>query len=314
MPKANGAKMVNRGGAGLLKKGGGKMTNRGPAGLERKVEPAAAASAVPPPELIKVDRAGAKKNRIECEGEVVLLKHLVPDPANARLHPERNMDAILDSLCLYGQRVPLVIRKQDMMIAAGNGRFEAMQQLGWTCCACSVRNMTDVEFTGFALADNRSAELARWDFEVVSRLERLLAESNQSPVGWSVEEVAALRSQVDPSSAGTEGQSWQELWQGMPEFTQEDQTSWKSIVVHLRNEEDFKAFLKLVGQVPGDVRQNSIWVPKAEITRFVDKRYVSKAKAAPAAAVNGNGKPDAKGKVAAKVEPKSKIKARAKGK
>src|SRR3990167_4472072 len=195
MPKvpAGKSKLVNRGPAGLLKKSGGKLTNRGPAGLLTKVSNHAIGDYADKSVLVAVDRDKAKKNNILCDGEVVNISSLVPDTSNARLHPERNIEAIMDSLCLYGQRVPLVVRKKDRMVAAGNGRLEAAKLLGWTKIAVSIRPMTDVEFHGFALADNRSAELARWDFEVVARLDKLLQESKHATIGWAGEELQALR-------------------------------------------------------------------------------------------------------------------------
>lgn len=229
----------------------------------------------PPPNEVAVERPKTF-NKIRCAGDVVLLSSLVPDPNNARLHPERNLEAIKDSLAFYGQMEPLVVRQQNRMIAAGNGRHAAMLAMGWTKCAVTVQPMTDAEFHGFALADNRTAELAQWDYQVVTRLEKLLQEQNHAVVGWTLEDLTVLRENdfdlVAPD--GESAQTWQELWQGMPEFIQEDQTSFKSIVVHFRNEEDFLDFLAKVGQAPGDVRQRSIWHPRAEIGRFADKRYV----------------------------------------
>lgn len=163
-----------------------KLVNRGPAGLLTKTP---AREAAPKP----VAAGYGKKDNIQCEGDVVELSSLTPDPDNARLHPERNIEAIKASLALYGQRVPLVVRKQGRVIVAGNGRYEAMVQMGWTKCAVTVRAMTDAEATGYGLADNRTAELARWDFETVARLDRLLQEKKIAPVGWSDDELEVLR-------------------------------------------------------------------------------------------------------------------------
>lgn len=140
-----------------------------------------------------VDRSQYAKDNIQCDGEVVDIASVFPDPLNARLHPERNMEAIMDSLCLYGQRAPLVVRMENRHVAAGNGRLDAMRQLGWTKVAVSIRPMTDAEFYGFALADNRTAELATWDFEMVAKVAQLSGELSGKMPGWSMEEVAALR-------------------------------------------------------------------------------------------------------------------------
>jgi hypothetical protein len=75
------------------------------------------------------------------------------------------------------------------------------------------------------------------------------------------------------SMFGDEVSSWYELWQGMPEFVQEDQTSVKSIIVHFATMADYRQFADLIGQrlLPNT---RSIWHPEAEIGSRLDKRYV----------------------------------------
>ena len=60
----------------------------------------------------------------------------------------------------------------------------------------------------------------------------------------------------------------------MPEFIQKDLTSEKSIIVHFRNKDDRDAFSKLVEQKI-TYKTQSIWFPKAEIDRIVDKLYIN---------------------------------------
>ena len=57
---------------------------------------------------------------------------LVEDPANARLHPTRNMEAITASLRRFGQRKPVVVRREGMIIEAGNGTLAAARAAGVT--------------------------------------------------------------------------------------------------------------------------------------------------------------------------------------
>lgn len=67
---------------------------------------------------------------------------------------------------------------------------------------------------------------------------------------------------------------WKAKWKGMPEFEQRDESPWQTVPVHFRNRPDRVAFGKLVGQtITDDTR--SIWYPRAEIRRYVDKRYAT---------------------------------------
>jgi hypothetical protein len=285
MPKANAkVKLTNRGPAGLLSRGGGKLTNRGPAGvLAKMATPQVAEADVSVPEAKPAVKGKANNIRQSLtKVEIVDIDSLTPDPLNARLHPERNIEAIKESLARFGQATPLTVKKKGRVVMKGNGTLEAAIQLGWTKIAAHFVDFSDLDALSYGVADNRTAEHARWDFKVLSEIQaKLDAADLPGLIAWTDEEVAVLRANEEPylATLGTpEGdQTWQELWKGMPEFDQQDLSSVRHLVVHFRSEEDFTAFLKLVKQVSGDVRQKSIWYPKAEIGRFADKRYMSKA-------------------------------------
>lgn len=98
----------------------------------------------------------------------VPVSDLVHDPMNARTHDEKNIDAIKRSLDSFGQRKPLVVARgndNEMVVIAGNGTLEAARSLGWsTIVIAEVPADWDAsKARAFALADNRSAELADWD-------------------------------------------------------------------------------------------------------------------------------------------------------
>jgi hypothetical protein len=102
---------------------------------------------------------------------------LVPDPTNARAHDDTNLQAIAGSLSQFGQRKPIVITA-DNRVVAGNGTLAAAKSLGWAKIDC-VRVPADWsadQVKAFALADNRTAELATWQPEVLAaQLEELSA-------------------------------------------------------------------------------------------------------------------------------------------
>ena len=124
----------------------------------------------------------------------VPIADLVPDPRNARVHGERNMAAIEASLRRFGQRVPLVVQRQGMIVRAGNARLEAAKRLGWTHVAAVVVDEDDVQATAFAIADNRTAELAEWDYQ---ELGALLAELGDADVAIPVEDLGWLDYEVE---------------------------------------------------------------------------------------------------------------------
>lgn len=64
-----------------------------------------------------------------------------------------------------------------------------------------------------------------------------------------------------------------EHWKDMPEFVQKDLTPIFSVIVHFEKKEDVKKFAELIGQTI-TYKTRSLWYPKAEIGRIVDKLYV----------------------------------------
>jgi len=116
------------------------------------------------------------------EVEVVPIDALTLDPRNARKHGRRNLDAIKGSLEQFGQRRPLVVR-QDGQVIAGNGTLVAMLDLRWTEVAITrvPAGWTDDQVRAYALADNRTAELAEWDDVVLADM---LAELDAG--GWDL--------------------------------------------------------------------------------------------------------------------------------
>jgi ParB-like chromosome segregation protein Spo0J len=100
--------------------------------------------------------------------ETLQIRDLTPDPENARLHDDKNLKAIQGSLKEFGQRKPIVITEAGVIVA-GNGTVEAAKRLGWTEIE-AVRvpgDWTPNQIKAFALADNRTAELASWDIHVL---------------------------------------------------------------------------------------------------------------------------------------------------
>jgi len=120
------------------------------------------------------------------------------DPNNARKHDAKNIDAIANSLARFGQRKPIVV-VGDGTIVAGNGTVEAAKQLGWTeiVAARIPWRWTPDEIKAYALADNRTAELAEWDeTELAQQLMELEAQ------GWDIEEFGFKQRELEkPESA-----------------------------------------------------------------------------------------------------------------
>ena len=114
------------------------------------------------------------------------------DPKNARKHSARNLEAIAASLEKFGQRKPIVVHRG--VVLAGNGTLEAAKSLGWTeIDVAEVPEDWDNDTAkAYALADNRTAELAEWD---ESELAKQLLELDEK--GWNIEELGFKQREVE---------------------------------------------------------------------------------------------------------------------
>ena len=116
------------------------------------------------------------------------------DPANARKHNDRNIDAIIASLRRFGQQKPIVIDKTNI-VRAGNGTLEAARRLGWESIDCVTTSLQGSDAIAYAIADNRTAELAEWDEDTLAaQLNGLLTESEEIALaaGFTSEEIEAM--------------------------------------------------------------------------------------------------------------------------
>jgi DNA modification methylase len=96
----------------------------------------------------------------------VPIGQLTIDPANARKHSKRNLESIAASLKRFGQQKPIVIDKAKV-VRAGNGTLQAAISLGWETIGCVMTELTGPDAMAYAIADNRTAELAEWDDPVL---------------------------------------------------------------------------------------------------------------------------------------------------
>lgn len=109
------------------------------------------------------------------------LTDLIHDPRNARRHDERNLLATRESLERFGQQKNIVARDlgaPPYVVVAGNGTLACAAALGWTHLAVSVSVMDDKTAKAYAVADNRTAELAEWDAKVLAEIMAELEEDD----------------------------------------------------------------------------------------------------------------------------------------
>lgn len=135
--------------------------------------------------------------------EKIAVTELSFDPSNARKHSEKNVEAIKGSLRKFGQRKPIVVR--NGVVIAGNGTLQAALALGWSEIeVVRADDMTNTDAMAFALADNRTSELAEWDNEVLgSQLQALFEDGFEiGEFGFDMNNIGA---EIDESLGSVTG-------------------------------------------------------------------------------------------------------------
>lgn len=94
------------------------------------------------------------------------LDELKPYKRNPR-NNDGAVDAVAASIKEFGFKVPIVIDTKSEIIA-GHTRLKAAQKLGLAEVPCIIADdLTPDKIKAFRLADNKTAELAEWDFELL---------------------------------------------------------------------------------------------------------------------------------------------------
>ena len=99
--------------------------------------------------------------------QTVQTSSLSMDPSNVRKHNERNLDTIKASLTKFGQQKPIVVDAKGVVLA-GNGTLAAARALGWKEIQVVRTDLEGAAAVAYAIADNRTAELAEWDTEALA--------------------------------------------------------------------------------------------------------------------------------------------------
>jgi ParB-like chromosome segregation protein Spo0J len=141
--------------------------------------------------------------------EVVAADRLVPHRANARTHSRKQVRQIAESLARFGFCNPVLIDDANTVIA-GHGRLQAARLLGLTAVpTLRLSHLSDAEKRAFVIADNRLAEKAGWDREILAiELQGLIdLDFDVELTGFAMGEIDILLNDADEArreSAGPE--------------------------------------------------------------------------------------------------------------
>ena len=199
----------------------------------------------------------------------VSVDSLVPAARNVRTHSDDQVEQIAAAIKEWGWTVPVLIDEENNLIA-GHGRVMAAKSLGLESVPAVVaKGWSEAQKKAYLIADNKITLNGGWDQRALSlELADLKAiDFNLDLMGFNEQELfsALLEKQTGANDANAE-------WQGMPEFDQQDKSSFRSIQMHFKDQAAVDEFAALVGNKITD-KTRFMWFPYIEIETYADKRW-----------------------------------------
>jgi ParB/RepB/Spo0J family partition protein len=83
---------------------------------------------------------------------------IFPYANNAKLHPEKQVKQVANSITEFGFNQPIVVDKENVIIV-GHGRYMAAKQLALKEVPVLMLDLTEEQAKAYRLADNMKAKL-----------------------------------------------------------------------------------------------------------------------------------------------------------
>lgn len=136
--------------------------------------------------------------------EMAPVKSLQPYDKNARTHSKKQIEQIANSILKFGWTNPILIDGQGGLIA-GHGRLEAALKLGIKSVpVVRISDLSEAQKQAYILADNRLAENAGWDDDLLkvelAALDHLDLDFELEDLGFETGELDVLLSGNTTSS------------------------------------------------------------------------------------------------------------------
>jgi DNA modification methylase len=138
--------------------------------------------------------------------EYVPTSSLKANPHNARTHNRHQRRKIAASVRQFGFLNPIIVDHEGY-IAAGHGRWEAAKDENMaTVPVIRIEHLTKDQIRAYIIADNKLAELARWDHSIlVTELQHLLVtDLDVTLTGFEVGEIDGLLAGLSSQKVGPE--------------------------------------------------------------------------------------------------------------
>lgn len=110
--------------------------------------------------------------------ESVPIDSVLQDPKNARLHSPEQLKYLAASLKRFSQQKPIVVSKDNIIIAGNGTHLAARDVLNWKEILIIRSELSAEEARAYGIADNQISTQSEWDVESLSLHLKDMAEWN----------------------------------------------------------------------------------------------------------------------------------------
>jgi DNA modification methylase len=134
------------------------------------------------------------------------VSELRQNPRNARTHSSKQISQIAASIQAFRFNTPILVDETDTVVA-GHGRLEAAKVLKVSHLpTIRIDHLTPAQKKAYAIADNRTAELAGWDESLLAselqQLSTMALDFELTDTGFEVGEIDLLLQGLEENEAG----------------------------------------------------------------------------------------------------------------
>ena len=147
-----------------------------------------------PKSLPKNARPALKHANLSLNVEYLATSSLVPDPANARIHSQRQLTRLGAGVAEHGFTNPILVDENKKVIA-GHARLEVALALGMKAVPCvRIDHLTEPQKIALALGDNKFGDMSEFDPQALAAQLKQLCdiEFNIELTGFETAEVDIL--------------------------------------------------------------------------------------------------------------------------
>jgi len=191
------------------------------------------------------------RNRITGSGSE-RVDQLLANPANWRLHPENQQQALAGAIDDIGFIRSVTVNRTTGCVLDGHLRVTLAARSGVDSLPVEYVELSEAEEAEALLTLDPIGAMAAADKTKLDELMRSV-QSDDARVQAMLERIGILGGIIPPVDYTQE-------WQGMPEFEQEAAGAFRTISLHFQNQEDLNTFSELVGQTITE-KTKYIWYP-----------------------------------------------------